>query len=330
MARTLRTRASSSVKRPIRSYSRPSRMAPSATRTRSMPKFSTISSRIASPAGNTGARSASTSSRSRSSTWPAAIDALGERPQVVERDVRRIGIEPAQHVADDAHRAGTAECLQPAELAVGFLNGLEFQPHRRARPLEALLGDLAVVETAGAQADAAHRQALEQQRIEALADHDLGRAAADVDHQPLVRAHGARVRDAGVDQARLFQPGDDFDGVTERGAGALQEPALALGAAQRIGADDAHAVGVHGAQALAESFEAAQGAVGGGIVEPAAVAQAGGQAHHLAQPVEDDQLAVRVARDHHVKTVGAQIDGGEHVGNDTTAAHLRQSYLGRE
>ena len=134
---------------------------------------------------------------------------------------------------------------------------------------------------------------------------------------------GTGVHDAGVDQPRLFQSGDDFDGMAERGAGALQEPALALGAPQGIGADHAHAVGVHRAQPLPESLEAAQRTIGRGVVQPAAVAQARGQAHHFAQSVEDDELAVRIARDDHVKTVGAQIDGGEHVGHDTTAAHLR-------
>ena len=111
-------------------------------------------------------------------------------------------------------------------------------------------------------------------------------------------------------------------GMAERGARALQEPALALRAPQRIRADHAHAVGMHGAQPLSEALEAAQGAVGSRLVEAAAVAQAGGQAHHLAQPVQYDELAVRVARDDHVKAVGAEIDGGEDVGNDTTAAHL--------
>ena len=130
----------------------------------------------------------------------------------------------------------------------------------------------------------------------------------------------------GVDQARLFQPGDDFDGMTERGAGALQEPALALGAAQGIGADHAHAVGVHGAQPLPEAFEAAQCALGRRVVQPAAVAQARGQSHHLAETIQNDQLAVRITRDDHVKAVGAQIDGGEHVGNDTAAAHLRSQH----
>ena len=91
---------------------------------------------------------------------------------------------------------------------------------------------------------------------------------------------------------------------------------LRLGAAQGVRTDHAHAVGAHGAQPLSESFQAAQCAIRRGVIQPAAVAQAGGQTHHLAQSIEDDELAVRITRDDHVKAVGAQIDGGEHVGHD--------------
>ena len=80
--------------------------------------------------------------------------ALGEHPQILQRDVRGVRIEPAKHVADDAYRPGTAESLQPAELAESLVNGFELQPHRRAGALEALFGDLAVVEARGAQPDA--------------------------------------------------------------------------------------------------------------------------------------------------------------------------------
>ena len=253
---------------------------------------------------------------------PGRDHPLGEAAQMIERDARRIGIQPAHHIADDADRAGAAEGLQPAELAVRLGDGLELEPHRGARALEALLGDPAVVEEARGQSHAAHRQALEQQRIESLADDDFGGTAADVDHQPLVRAHRARVRDARIDEARLLETGNDLDRVAEGGARALEEPALALRAAQRIGSHHPHAVGMHGPQPLTEALQAAQRPLGGRIVEPAAVAEARGEPHHLAQPVENDELAVRVARDHHVKAVGAQIDGGEDVRNDTTPAHL--------
>ena len=248
--------------------------------------------------------------------------ALGQRSQMIERDARRIRIQLAHHVADHADRSRAAEGLQPAELAVGLRDRLELQPDGGAGPLEALFGDAAVVEKARGQPHASHRQALEQQRIEALADDDFGGAAADVDHQALVRAHGAGVRHARIDQPRLLQSRDDLDRVSERRARAFEEPALALRPAQRAGPDHANAVGAHGPQPLTEALETAQRALGGRIVEPAAVVEAGGQPHHLAQPVQNDQLAVRVARDHHVKTVGAQIYRGKDVGNDTTPAHL--------
>ncbi len=70
---------------------------------------------------------------------------------------------------------------------------------------------------------------------------------------------------------------------------------------------------MHVAQALAEALEAAERARRHLLVDAAVLGDAGGQAHHLAQPVDDDQLAVRVARDHHVETVGAQVDRGQDV-----------------
>ena len=93
--------------------------------------------------------------------------------------------------------------------------------------------------------------------------------------------------------------------MSERGAGALEEPALALRAPQRIGTDHPDAVRVHRAQPLPEAFQTAQSAFRGGIVQAPAVAQPRGETHHLAQPVQYDKLAVRIARDHHVKTIGA-------------------------
>ncbi len=131
------------------------------------------------------------------------------------------------------------------------------------------------------------------------------------------------MHDTGVDQSRFFQPGDDFDGVTESGAGALQKPALSPGATQGAGGHHAHAVGVHRAEPLPEAFEAAQSAFRRRVVQPSAVAQACGQTYHFPEAVQNDELAVRMTRHDHVKAVGAQVDGGKHVGYDTAAAHLR-------
>src|SRR5271165_3137593 len=92
---------------------------------------------------------------------------LRQSIQIVECDVRRFGIETAQDVADDAHGAGTAERLQPAELAICPLDGFQFEPDGGARSFEALRRYPAIVEINGAQADTDHRKALEQQRLEA-------------------------------------------------------------------------------------------------------------------------------------------------------------------
>jgi hypothetical protein len=119
------------------------------------------------------------------------------------------------------------------------------------------------------------------------------------------------MRDAGVDQARLFHAGDDLDRVPERLAGALEEGLLAMRQAQGVGTDAAHAVGVHVAQALAEALQAGERPRRHVLVDAAVLGDAGRQAHHLAQAIDDDQLAVRIARDHHVETVGTEVDRGE-------------------
>jgi hypothetical protein len=82
---------------------------------------------------------------------------------------------------------------------------------------------------------------------------------------------------------------------------------------------------VHVAQALAEALEAGERARRGLLVEPAVRADTAAQAHHLAQPVDDDELAVRIARDHHVETgrstaVRTEIDGRQDVGHGARSA----------
>jgi len=71
----------------------------------------------------------------------------------------------------------------------------------------------------------------------------------------------------------------------------------------------------HGAQALAEALQAGECARGHLLVQPAVRADAGGEAHHLAQPVDDHELAVRIAGDDEMEAVGTQIDSRQHVGH---------------
>ena len=66
-------------------------------------------------------------------------------------------------------------------------------------------------------------------------------------------------------------------------------------------------------QPLAEALQAGQRARRDVLVEPALLVHAAAEAHHLAQPVDDDQLAVGVAGDDQVETVGAEVDRGQDV-----------------
>ena len=103
---------------------------------------------------------------------------------------------------------------------------------------------------------------------------------------------------------------------------ALEERLLAARNAQRVGTDDAHIARVHVAQSLAEALQAGERARRGFLIEATVIADAGRQPHHLAQAVDDDQLAVRIARDHHVKAVGAEIyRRDDFVGGRATATH---------
>ena len=240
--------------------------------------------------------------------------------EAVGADVDRGGIELADGVADGAHGARTSHGLVESAAAERRLVRLDGLARRDPRALHALLRESAVGEKFFAQAHAAYLQALELQRLQPLTDDDLRAAAADVADQaaPGTRCH--RVRHAGIDEARLFDAGDDFDGMPDGFARALDERFLLLCAPENVGAHHAHAVGPHVAQALAESFEAGERAGRDILVQSPIGFEAGAEAHHLAEPIDNDQLAVRVTRDHHVKTVGTEIDRSKYVGDGLRSA----------
>ncbi len=244
---------------------------------------------------------------------PRSTDVLQHLLQTVARDRRTGRVQLADRLADRPHGAGAARRARPAAPAEGRLHRFELEARGHAGPLEALLGDLAVAEESLAQRHAAHLQAFELERREPIADDQLGAAAADVDDQPPARLARHGMRDARVDEARLFHARNDFDGMPERLARPFEEGLLAAGDPQGVGAHDAHAARMHGAQALPESLQAGERARGRFLVDAAVLFDARSQAHHLAQPVDDDELAVRIPRHDHVKAIGAEIDRSQHI-----------------
>ena len=172
----------------------------------------------------------------------------------------------------------------------------------------AALRDFAVGEVLQAVAHAAHVKARELLRLVARADDELGRAAADVDDEPLLLRRRQAVLHAEVDETRFFAACDDLDRKAERGLRVLQERACVLRDAQRIGADRAHRVPVEAAQAFAEALQAGERALLRGCVEQLVFVEPGAEPHGLAQGIEGIDLIADDAGDLAVEGVASEID----------------------
>jgi hypothetical protein len=172
-----------------------------------------------------------------------------------------------------------------------------------------------------AQGDAAHGSALHVQRLETLADDEFGAAPADVHDQTAFAIFGKGVGDALIDEARLFHTGDYFNGMTEGLFGRGKKILAVGGHAQRVGPHGAHRAAREMTQALAEQGEAVEGAFHRVRGEAFVGIEARGEAHHVAEAVDDDDLVIVRSRHHHVKAVGAEVDGGDGVREQTFLGH---------
>ena len=228
---------------------------------RSMRRDSKIADRMATPPGKTGARSTPTASNSRRSTWPASSTPFADLAQAPRRDLLGAGLGLGD-AADGEHGAGGADRRIPPVGEEDLLDGLEFLPRGALGVFHGAFRDAAVREEPVGQSDAADEQALHETGLEAPAEDDLGAAPADVDDQAGVPVVLEGVRHAQVDEAGFFPAADDLDPVAEGLLGVLDEAATVAGLAQGVGADDAHVARREFAQALAEAFQAGEGAAG--------------------------------------------------------------------
>src|SRR5690606_12479420 len=97
-----------------------------------------------------------------------------------------------------------AHGVAPALLAIGTRMGREYFARRIPGSAHPLAIYRAVVEISRRQGDAADRNGLEQLGVVVAADDAFGRAAADVDHEPVLPVERQLVRGAEVDQARFL------------------------------------------------------------------------------------------------------------------------------
>ena len=114
------------------------------------------------------------------------------------------------------------------------------------------LGEAAVLEVAHRQTHAADAERLGVQRLATLAEDHLGGATTDVDHEA---RHVGRLqpRDAGVDQAGLFAPGDDLDRMPQHALRAREEGVAVARLAQRLRGHGTHLLRRTALQALART-----------------------------------------------------------------------------
>ena len=79
--------------------------------------------------------------------------------------------------------------------------------------------------------------------LKSVSNDDFGAATSDVDDETASRFARHCLHDTQIDQARLFNTGDDFNGMGECGFRAPQELPGIAGLAQGIGAHSAHLAG---------------------------------------------------------------------------------------
>jgi hypothetical protein len=279
---------------------------------RSRPNSLNTASMIASPPGSTGSRSARRPCKVSLPTSPACSRMPRRRSSPSRVMLARPG--QAVHFEDVGQRLGGAagaDRLLPAGLAVLAHDGFELLARRQLGRLHAGFLDAAAREVLQAEADAAHVERFQLDRLDVAADDELRRTAADVHHQLLGARVGQGVGDAEVDQPRLLAAGDDLDGKAERRLGLGQELRRVLRHPQGIGGDRPHRAGIEAAQPLAEARQRLQRAQLRGAVEGFLRREAGRQAHRLLEGIERIDLVVHHPPDLQAEAVRAQIDGGD-------------------
>ena len=245
---------------------------------------------------------------------PGREQPLAQLVETARADAFVLEPQALEHRLRGANGAGTAIGGLPAARAELRLDGLEFEPGRGFGLLPALARDAPAGKMRERLAHATDVQALHELCPRPLPQHDLGRAAADVNQQALLVMPRQIMRHPLIDQARLFRAGDHLDAPAEHAPGALEKRRAVLRAPQGGGGDRAHVGRGNAAQPLAEARQTIERAPHRRLVQPALRIYPGGEAHHLLQAIKNVRLAVIETRHQQVETVGAEIHDRDHVG----------------
>ena len=173
--------------------------------------------------------------------------------------------------------------------------------------VEILFCQMTVAEEAFKPGYAAHRQAKQHGGVRAVAGGQLGAAAADIDHQPLVRA-ASGMRDALINQARFLFAADNVNRAAQNLLCGKQEFAGVSRQAQGGGRDHADLFGRNILQLFGEELQtlpAARHRLDGKMV---IFVQAGSQTHLALNARDGLNASGNFAHHQHMKAVGSQIN----------------------
>jgi hypothetical protein len=122
------------------------------------------------------------------------------------------------------------------------------------------------------------------------------------------------MRHSQINKARLFTARDDVDRVTECILGLREKSAGVTRYPQRVGANCPDPLRWNFAQTLAEPLQTLDGTFTRVRGESMVLVQATCKTDHLLNAVDDVQLTVYNSGNFQVKTVGAEVNRGNHIG----------------
>ncbi len=195
---------------------------------------------------------------------------------------------------------------------------LDLGARRRVGGGERRRGQVAVGEIPLRQSHATDLERLESFRREPAPDDELGRAAADVDHEARLGRGGQHVGDAGVDEPRFLVAGDDVDREAERALRLRQERPCVGRDAERVRRHRPHRRGMQALDPLAEAREAGERGAPRLRCQAALRIDTGADAQRLAPGVETVDLVALDAPDLEAEAVRAHVDDGERFGGGRT------------
>jgi len=188
---------------------------------------------------------------------------------------------------------------------------VDFRACAGLRGGERLRAESAVAKKTLCVADTADVERLEALGLQAASDDEFGRAAADVDAKARRVGRRQHVRDAEINESRLFVSGDDVDRKTKCRFGLPQKLRRVARDSKRVRCHGAYRGRMESAQAFREAREAPQCSASRGRENAALGVDRGADPQCFAPRVETKNLIAFNASELQAKAVRTHVDDRE-------------------